>query len=104
MHKVSPQNSWIYPRVKTTVIRDNKKQRGPVVRSLDLKCGDPEFKSRSDHRLDFSQVVPGSTPRLHLYVDFLFLKKLWYCVGERVKHKFGFMKQVDVKVSSVRPS
>ena len=33
-----------------------------------IKSGDPESKSRSDHRLDLSQVVPGSTPRLHLYI------------------------------------
>ena len=39
-----------------------------MVRSLDLKSGDPEFKSPSDHKLDLSQVVPGSTPRLHLYI------------------------------------
>ena len=24
-----------------------------------------------------------------------FLKKLWYCIGGRVKQKFGFIKQVD---------
>ena len=35
---------------------------------LDLKSGDPAFKSSSDHRLDYFQAVPGSTPRLCLYV------------------------------------
>ena len=30
----------------------------------DLKSGDPKFKSRSD----LFEVVPGSTPRLHLYI------------------------------------
>ena len=28
-------------------------------------------------------------------VDFLFLEKLWYYVGGRVKQKFGFIKRVD---------
>jgi len=32
-----------------------------------LGTGDPEFKSRSDHELNLSQVVLGSIPRLHLY-------------------------------------
>ena len=39
-----------------------------MVRALDLKTGDPEFKSCSDYQLDLFQVVPGSTPRLHLYI------------------------------------
>ena len=39
-----------------------------MVRVLDLKSGDPKFKSCSDHQLDLSQVVPGSTPWLHLYI------------------------------------
>ena len=38
-----------------------------MVRVPDLKLANPNFKSRSDHRLDLFQVVPGSTPRLHLY-------------------------------------
>ena len=38
-----------------------------MVGALDLKSGDPEFKSRSDHQLDLSHIVPGSTPRLRLY-------------------------------------
>ena len=37
-----------------------------MVRAADLKSGDPEFQSRSDHQLDLFQVVPGSTPRLYL--------------------------------------
>ena len=28
-------------------------------------------------------------------MDFNFLKNLWYCVGGRVKQKFGFIKQID---------
>ena len=39
-----------------------------VVRVPDLKSGDPEFKSFSDHKLDLFQVVSGSTPQLHLYI------------------------------------
>ena len=39
-----------------------------VVKVPDLKSGDPEFKSCSDHLLDLFQVSPGSTPRLHLYI------------------------------------
>ena len=38
-----------------------------MVEALDLRSGDPEFKSRSDHRLYLSQIVPGSTARLRLY-------------------------------------
>ena len=33
-----------------------------------LKSGDPEFRSRSVHQLDLFQVVPGSTPRLCLFI------------------------------------
>ena len=44
------------------------RQRGRVVRVLDLKSGEPEFKFRSDHQLDLFQVAPGSTPRLRLYI------------------------------------
>ena len=43
-----------------------RRQCGRVVRALDLKSGDPKFKSCSDHQLDLFQVVPGSTLRLHL--------------------------------------
>ena len=39
-----------------------------MVWSPDLKSGDPEFKPRSDHWLDLFEVVPGSTPRLRLYI------------------------------------
>ena len=38
-----------------------------VVRVSDLKSGDPELGSRSDQSLDLFQVIPGSTPRPHLY-------------------------------------
>ena len=43
------------------------RQHGQVVR--DLKSGDPEFKSHPDHQLVLFQVVPGSTPRLCLYIS-----------------------------------
>ena len=39
-----------------------------VVRALDLKSGDPKFKSCSDHQVDLFQVVLGSTPQLHLNI------------------------------------
>lgn len=41
-----------------------------MVRARDLKPGDPEFMSRSDHQVDLFQVhvVPGSTPRLRSYI------------------------------------
>ena len=39
-----------------------------MVRVLDLKSGDPKFKFSSDQLLDLSQVVPGSTPQLCLYL------------------------------------
>ena len=29
---------------------------------------DPELRSRSDHQLDLFQGIPGSTPRLRLYL------------------------------------
>jgi len=38
-----------------------------VVRALDLKSGDPEFKSRADHLLDLFKLTPASAPRLRLY-------------------------------------
>ena len=41
-----------------------RRQRGPVVRVLALRSGDPGFKTRSDHLLNL--VVPGSTSQLHL--------------------------------------
>ena len=34
-----------------------------------LKCGDPNFKSVSDHELDLFKVVSGSNPWLCLYID-----------------------------------
>ena len=37
-------------------------------RVLDLKSGDPGFKSRPDHQLDLFLVVLVSTPRLRLYI------------------------------------
>ena len=44
------------------------RQCGRVVRVLDSKSADPEFKFCSDHQLDLLQVVLGSTPRLRLYI------------------------------------
>ena len=52
----------------TCCVLEENRQRGWVFRSSDLKSGDPEFKSRSDHLLDLFQVVLGSTPRLWLYI------------------------------------
>ena len=43
-----------------------------MARVPDLKSGDPEFKSRSDHELDLFQVVLGSTPRQYLYIAYWF--------------------------------
>ena len=43
-----------------------RRQRGRVVRALDLQCGGSEFKSRSDRLLDLFTVVPSSNPRLLL--------------------------------------
>ena len=37
---------------KQTGMRDDKRHRDRMVMSLDLKCGDPESKSRSDHPLN----------------------------------------------------
>ena len=39
---------------------------GRVVKASDLKSGDPEFGSRSDHQLDLFEVIPSSVPRLRL--------------------------------------
>ena len=35
-----------------------------MVRAPDLRSGDPEFKSRSDHLLDLFEVVPSSSAAL----------------------------------------
>ena len=35
-----------------------------MVRTPDLKSGDPEFKSHSDQLLNLFQVVPGSTAHM----------------------------------------
>ena len=39
-----------------------------MVRALDLKSGDPEFKSHSDQQLDLSKIVPGLTAQVCLYI------------------------------------
>ena len=51
----------VYPREI-----QKRRQRGRVIGLLDLKSGNPGFKSRSGHYLDLSQVVPGLSPRLRL--------------------------------------
>ena len=38
------------------------RQRGPVVRALDLQFGGPEFKALPDRSLDLFMVVPSSNP------------------------------------------
>ena len=43
-------------------------QYGKVVSALDLKSGNFEFKSHSDHLLDLFQVNSGSTPYVCLYI------------------------------------
>ena len=47
-----------------------RRWHGWVVRALELKSGDPEFQSCSDHQLDFLQVVFGSTPLLCFYTTY----------------------------------
>ena len=44
-------------------VKQKWRQRGRVVRAVDLKSAGPGFKSRSDHFLDLFSVVPSSTPR-----------------------------------------
>ena len=39
-----------------------------MVSALDSKSNNLKFKSCSGHLLDLFQVVPGSTPWLHLYI------------------------------------
>ena len=46
----------------------------------DLRSGDLEFSSRPDHLLDLFQLVPGSTPRLHVYI-----------ANWSVSHQLGFL-------------
>ena len=38
------------------------RQRGPVVRALDLQFGGPKFKALPDRELDLFMVVPSSNP------------------------------------------
>ena len=78
--KLSPKdlkNLHSKERRKEKKYQENKKgnsstvhwrQCGQGVRAPDLKSGNPEFKSRSDHQPDLFQVVLGSTPWLHLYI------------------------------------
>ena len=49
----------------------SSRQRGRVVRALDLRSGDSEFKSRSNHQLDLFQVVSFGCADLPL--------ANWYC-------------------------
>ena len=39
-----------------------------MVRAPDLKSGDLEIESHSDHLVDLSQVALGSTPQVDLYM------------------------------------
>ena len=57
----------IFVSFEMGVVLELERQRGRVVRAPDLKSGDSEFKSRSDHLRDLFEVVPGSTPWLRLY-------------------------------------
>ena len=48
-------------------VHEYMRQCGPVVRALVLRSGDPGFKTRSYHSLNYLfLVVPGSTSQLHL--------------------------------------
>ena len=38
------------------------------MRAPDLKSGDPEMESVSDHLVDLFQVALGSTPQVNLYM------------------------------------
>ena len=56
------KNRWVNPKRCNFVLFSLldcccRRQRGLVVRASDLKSGDPELKSRSDHQLDLFQVV-----------------------------------------------
>ena len=53
MRKLLLNNNLIYC---SGVLRG---RRGRVIRTLDLKSGDPVFKSLSYYHLDLFQVVPG---------------------------------------------
>ena len=44
-------------------------QCGPVIRALSSRSGDPGFKTRSDHSLNLTLVVPGSTSHATALVD-----------------------------------
>ena len=57
---------WWFVTEVSTFTSFFRRQRCRVVRAPDLKSGDPEFKSRSDHWLDLFLSAPGSTPRLVL--------------------------------------
>ena len=39
---------------------------GSVVRTAEMKSGASDFMPHSDHQLDLSQVIPGSTPLVTL--------------------------------------
>ena len=42
-----------------------RRQCGPVIRAIALRSGNPEFKTFSNYQLNWIQVVPGATSRLH---------------------------------------
>ena len=52
------------------------RQRSQVVGALDLKSGDPEFKSRSGHQLDLFQTIFGSASLLNDYLGTLHLPEI----------------------------
>ena len=63
--KPQPWTTIFFFPQKTYLVR----QHSPVIKVLDLKYGDPEFKSHSNHKLYlFQALVPGSTLRLCLYI------------------------------------
>ena len=65
---VIPEQGEFHMSLNDAEDRGSMRQGGRVVRPLDLKSGNPEFKFRPDHQLDFFLVAPGSTPRLRLYI------------------------------------
>ena len=72
-----------------------RRQCGWVVRAVDLKSGNPEFKCCSDHKLDLFQVVSDSNPWLCSYkanwsasceIEFTYSVHLLYSVAICTAH------------------
>ena len=72
---------------------------GCSVRVLDLKSRDPKFKSCSDHKLDFFQVVPDSTLWLGLHIFEIQIKSRG--CGSSKRLIFTLLKQVNTKLQGV---